>query len=140
MVGTSPAMTDKANDMTPKEKALYNQIHPLKLSTDILAAAVALYLFWLHQPLPALALRFLPPLIVSMLLIRYADLAPLKGTAFGRYVGTSMTRTIEGIRLFGDLVMILGAWTHDVRLLALGFLVILGAWCNGLLPSKTRRR
>ena len=40
--------------MTLKEKALYHQIHPLKLSTDILASLVSLYLFWLHQPVPAL--------------------------------------------------------------------------------------
>ena len=125
--------------MTPKDKALYNQIHPLKLSTDILAAVVSLYFFWLHQPLPALVLHFVPPLVASALLIRYADLAPLKESAFGRYVGRYMTRTIEGIRLFGDLVMILGAWIHDVLLLSAGLLVIVGAWCSGLLPSKTRR-
>ena len=125
--------------MTPKDKALYNQIHPLKLSTDILAAVVSLYFFWLHQPLPALVLHFVPPLVASALLIRYADLTPLKESAFGRYVGRYMTRTIEGIRLFGDLVMILGAWIHDVLLLSAGLLVIVGAWCSGLLPSKTRR-
>ena len=124
--------------MTLKEKALYNQIHPLKLSTDILAALVSLYFFWLHQPLPALVLHFVPPLIASALLIRYADLESLKVTAFGRYVGRSMTRTIEFVRLFGDLVMILGAWRHDALLLSAGLLVIVGAWCNGLLPSKTR--
>ena len=125
--------------MTLKEKALYNQIHPLKLSTDILAAAVSLYFFWLHQLLPALLLHFLPPLIASALLMRYADLAPLKETAFGRYVERNMTRTIEFIRLFGDLVMILGAWLHDPLLLSAGLLVIIGAWCNGFLPSKSRR-
>jgi hypothetical protein len=126
--------------MTLKEKALYNQIHPLKLSTDILAAMVSLYLFWLHEPLPALVLHFVPPLIASALLIRYADLEPFKESAFGRYVGSHMTRTIEFIRLFGDLVMILGAWRHDALLLSAGLLVIVGAWCNGLLPSKIRRR
>ncbi len=126
--------------MTLKEKALYNQIHPLKLSTDILAAVVSLYLFWLRQPVPALLLHFVPPIVASWLLIRYADLEPLKESAFGRYVGRTMTRMIEAIRLFGDLVMIFGAWRHDVMLLALGLLVIIGAWCNGLIPSKTRRR
>ena len=125
--------------MTPKDKALYSQIHPLKLSTDILGAVVSLYFFWLHQLLPALALHFVPPLVASALLIRYADLAPLKESAFGRYVGRHMSRTIEGIRLFGDLVMIIGAWIHDVLLLSAGLLVIVGAWCSGLLPSKTRR-
>ena len=107
--------------MTLKEKALYNQIHPLKLSTDILAAAISLYLFWIHQPLPALLLHFLPPLLASWLIIRYVDLKPQKDSSFGRYVAASMTRTIEGVRLFGDLVM------------------IFGAWCNGLLPSRKRR-
>ncbi len=126
--------------MTLKEKALYNQIHPLKLSTDILAAAVSFYLFWVHQPLPALLLHFAPPLIASWLLIRYADLKPLKQSAFGRYVAANMTRTIEAVRLFGDLVMIFGAWLHDPLLMGIGLLVIIGAWCNGLIPSKTRRR
>jgi len=126
--------------MTPKEKALYNQIHPLKLSTDILAAVISLYLFWVHQPVPAVVLHFAPPLIASWLLIRYADLEPLKESAFGRYVAANMTRTIEAIRLFGDLVMIFGAWTQDPLLLTAGLLVVAGAWCNGLLPSKSRRR
>jgi hypothetical protein len=125
--------------MTLKEKALYHQIHPLKLSTDILAAVVSLYLFWLHQPLPALLLHFGPPVIASALLIRYADLEPLKESAFGHYVGRSMTRTIEIIRLFGDLVMILGAWLHDGLLISAGLLIVVGGWCNGLLPSKIRR-
>ena len=125
--------------MTLKEKALYNQIHPLKLSTDILAAAVSLYLFWLHQALPALLLHFVPPLLASWLIIRYVDLEPQKSSAFGQYVARSMTRTMEGVRLFGDLVMIFGAWIHDSKLMILGFLVIVGAWCNGLLPSKTRQ-
>ena len=98
--------------MTLKEQALYHQIHPLKLSTDILAAVVSLYFFWLHQALPALSLHFVPPLIVSALLIRYADagavskIRPSAATSAG-----NMTRTIEGVRLFGDLVMIFGAWT-----------------------------
>jgi len=122
--------------MTLKEKALYNQIHPLKLSTDILAAGVSLYFFWLHQLLPALVVHFVPPLIASALLIRYADLEPFKESAFGRYVGRSMTRMIEGVRLFGDLVMILGAWRHDLFLVSAGAAVIVGAWCSGLLPSK----
>ncbi len=125
--------------MTLKEKALYNQIHPLKLSTDILAAAVSLYFFWLHQLLPAFVLHFVPPLIASALLMRYADLAQLKETGLGRYVERNMTRIIEAIRLFGDLVMILGAWLHDALLLTAGLLVIIGAWCNGFLPSKARR-
>ena len=126
--------------MTLKEKALYNQIHPLKLSTDILAAVISLYLFWVHQPVPAVVLHFAPPLIASWLLIRYANLEPLKESAFGHYVAANMTRTIEAVRLFGDFIMIFGAWRQDPVMLAVGLLVVIGAWCNGLIPSKSRRR
>jgi len=32
--------------MTRKEKGFYHQIHPVKLTTDILSDFVALYLLW----------------------------------------------------------------------------------------------
>jgi hypothetical protein len=124
--------------MTLKEKALYHQIHPLKLATDILASVVSLYFFWQHQMVIALALHFLPPFIASILLVRYGALEQYRDSSFGRYVAHNMTRTIEGVRLFGDLVTIVGAWSHDWLLLTAGFIVVFGAWCNGLLPSKNK--
>jgi hypothetical protein len=124
--------------MTLKEKALYHQIHPLKLATDILASVVSLYFFWQHQLVIAFALHFLPPFIASGLLVRYGALEQYRDASFGRYVARYMTRTIEGLRLFGDLVTIIGAWSHDWLLLTAGFVVVLGAWCNGLLPTKKK--
>jgi len=126
--------------MTPKEKALYHQIHPLKLATDILASVVSLYFFWQHQIVIALALHFVPPLIASGLMIRYGALDALRDSSFGRYVARHMTRVMEAVRLFGDIVTILGAWYHDWLLIAAGFVLILGAWCNGLLPSARKRQ
>jgi hypothetical protein len=126
--------------MTLKEKALYHQIHPLKLATDIIASFVSLYFFWQHQLVVGLALHFVPPSVASILLIRFVELDSYRDSAFGRYIGRNMTRTIEGVRLFGDLVTIVAAWQHDWLLLAAGFVVIIGAWCNGLLPSSQRRR
>ncbi len=126
--------------MTLKERALYHQIHPLKLAIDVLASVVSLYFFWQHQAVLGFALHFLPPLIVSGLLMRYGALEPYRNSSLGRYVAGNMTRTIEGVRLFGDLVTILGAWSHDWLLIAAGFVVVIGAWCNGLLPSRTRRK
>jgi hypothetical protein len=35
--------------MTPKEKILYHQIHPLKLLTDGTTGLLALYFFWRHD-------------------------------------------------------------------------------------------
>jgi hypothetical protein len=126
--------------MPLKERALYHQIHPAKLATDGLASIVSLYFFWQHQLSIALALHFIPPVIASGLLVRYAALEQYRDSPFGRYVARHMTRTIEAVRLFGDLVTIMGAWGHDWLLLAAGFAVVAGAWCNGLLPSKQLHR
>jgi hypothetical protein len=122
--------------MTLKEKMLFHQIHPLKLAIDGLAAAFSLYFFWQHQLLAGLILHFLPPILASFLLVRYAALEPYQQSSFGRYVARHMTRIMEWLRLFGDIVMVLGAWAHDVSLLLLGLAVIVGAWCNGLITPK----
>jgi hypothetical protein len=124
--------------MTLKERALYHQIHPLKLATDILTALVSLYLLWQQMFAVGLLVHFVPPVIASTLLIRYANLDKQAQSPFGRYVARHMTRTVEAVRLFGDLATVLGAWLHDPLLIALGFVVIVAAWCNGLLPSAKR--
>jgi len=126
--------------MTLKEKMLFHQIHPAKLATDWLAAAVSLYFFWQHQLLVGLILHFLPPILASFLLVRYAALERYRHAPFGRYVERHMTRFIEAVRLFGDVVMMLGAWAHDLQLLLLGLAVIIGAWCNGLMTPRRARR
>ncbi len=124
--------------MTLKERALYHQIHPLKLATDIVASVASLYLLWEHMIAAGLFVHFVPPVIASAALIRYANLDAQAQSPFGRYVARHMTRTTEAIRLFGDLVTMLGAWEHDPLLIAAGYAVIVGAWCNGLLPSAKR--
>jgi len=126
--------------MTPKEKALYHQIHPAKLATDLAASVISLYFFWQHQLVIALAIHFIPPLVASGLVIRYAALERYRDSAFGRYVARHMTRLIEGVRLFGDIVTLIGAWYHDWLLIAAGFAIVLGAWGQGLLPSARGRR
>ena len=120
--------------MTLKERALYHQIHPIKLVTDIVASIVSLYFFWHHQLTLGFALHYLPPTIASYLLVRSVDLEKYRSSQLGRYISTNMTRTIELLRLFGDFVTILGAWYQDWLLVAAGFTVVVGAWCNGLLP------
>lgn len=124
--------------MTRKERVLYHQIHPLKLATDILASVVSLYLLWFHMFAAGLLLHFVPPIVASALLLHYANFDAQAQSALGRYIARHMTRTIEAIRLFGDLVTMLAAWQQDALLMALGFAVVIGAWCNGLLPSAKR--
>ena len=119
--------------MTFEEKALYHQIHPLKLATDIIGTFPSLYLLWQHELLWGLLVTFIPSIIASYLLIRYANLEPYKQSAFGQYIRRYMSHTIEAVRLLGLGVMMVGAWYHLGWLIALGLVIILVGWLRGIL-------
>jgi len=119
--------------MTLQEKALYHQVHPLKLATDISAQIVSLYFFWLHDLLAGLAVMFIPPIVISLILINTVNFTPIKESALGRYLQRTMTRAMEGVRLLGTLPMVLGAWYHIWWLIPLGLAITLFGWLRGLL-------
>jgi hypothetical protein len=112
--------------MTFQEKSLYQQIHPLKLLTDIGMTFPALYLFWQRQLVAGLIVTFVPSVIVSAAVLRFANLLPYKQSAFGRYFHRYMTSSVVTVvRLFGLLVMSVGAWLHVVWLIPLGFVIVI---------------
>jgi hypothetical protein len=119
--------------MTLSEKALYHQIHPFKLGNDATFAFVSLYFFWQHRLWLALVLHLAPPIIASALVISLADLERQKNSAFGRYVKRMMTRSVEAVRLAGDIVMVFGAWYHSYALIAGGLVIVVAAWLSGLM-------
>jgi len=126
--------------MTNREKALYHQIHPLKLATDWGTGSLSFYLLWRRRLRAALIVQFVPAIVVSGALIRGADLEPQKRSAFGRYVEEYMTPSMQGLRFAGNVVMSLGAWYRRPGLLALGLVIILGGWLRGLLvPARGMR-
>ena len=117
--------------MTLREKALYHQIHPAKLAADILTEFVSLYLLWRHQLAIGLLTHFLPPILASALLVSFGDFEAQKNSALGRYIAWHMTRSIEAIRLAGDIVMVLGAWYRAPAMIAAGLGIVLTAWASG---------
>jgi len=52
-----------------REKRLYHQIHPLKLATDIGVTPLSLYFVWEHRVAPAMLVGFLPPILVSLVIL-----------------------------------------------------------------------
>jgi len=114
-----------------RDQALYHQIHPLKLATDWGTALVAAYLLWQHLLLAALLIGFIPPVLASLLVIRYADLERLKGSPAGHYVARYMTRSVELVRSMGAAVLWVAAWFHWPMLMALGLAAIVVAWARG---------
>jgi len=73
-----------------------------------------------------------PPIIVSLLLVRFADLEPYRTSKLGRYVASNMTPAAQGIRVLGMLVMIVGAWLHALWAIAVGFAIVAFGWLRGL--------
>ena len=126
----------KQNRMTRKEKILYHQIHPLKLLTDVSTGFFTTYLLWYHNITWFLILFLAPSVVVTLLLMRYADLERLKNSVFGRYIEKYMNSKIEAIRFIGQIVMWVAAWFHFAFLIAVGLLIIIAAWCNGLVLRK----
>ena len=71
-----------------REKRLYHQIHPLKLVTDIAVTLLSLYYIWEHRVLPALFIGFVPPILVSLGMLKWTpDLERLKQSEFGHWWG-----------------------------------------------------
>ena len=125
--------------MTPQEKTLYHQIHPLKLFTDISAEVLSLYLFWKRKLLAGFVVLLVPPIIVSTLLIKWADLEAYKQSAFGRYIRVYMTPLVVLVRILGTVVTHIGAWYRKPVLIPLGLAIVLLAWLRGILwPKRTK--
>jgi hypothetical protein len=121
--------------MDLREKVLYHQLHPLKLATDISVTPLFLYYLWEHHVAPALLIGFVPPVAVSLAMLKWTpDLEKLKQSSFGHYIERYMTPFIQMIRFLTLVLMAYGAWDHSGRFIAFGLVILVLAWCHGLLP------
>lgn len=121
--------------MTPGQRVLVHQIHPLKLGTDVATEIVSLPLFWRHRLRLALVVHFLPPLLASLALLRWGELEPYRGSPLGRYVLRHMTPQMQALRLAGDVVMVVGAWRRQPLLILAGMCLVPFGWLRGRLAA-----
>lgn len=122
--------------LTWEERILYHQIHPAKLVTDIASALAALLLLSSHALAAGLAVALLPPVAVSVWLVRRGELTSQKRSDFGKYVRKWMTPGAQGRRLAGFGAMAYAAWTHSYPLMAFGVALVVHAWTAGLLLRR----
>ena len=122
--------------METHDRLLYHQIHPIKLTTDVATAAAAAVLLWQHRLAFALLVGFVPSIVASLILLRWADLEPYRRSVFGRYVGRFMTRRVELARLAGLVPLWGGAWLQRPVLIGLGVIWIVGCWLMGFGASS----
>ena len=120
------------------EKVLYHQIHPAKLAADIGSSLVSTYLMWRRRFAWAMLAAFVPAVVASVLVIRYADLEKCKRSPFGRYVGRHMNRRVEAWRFFGQVLVWGGAWYRVGLLLPAGLGIVVAAWASGAWRKPTK--
>jgi len=124
--------------MTNREKWLYHQLHPAKLLVDWAAGLISLYPLWRHELAVGMAVMLIPPVVASILVMRFADLEPYARSRLAQYLARSMSRMTEAIRLGGMAVMALGAWYHAWQLIGAGLLLIAAGWLLGLRQQRIR--
>jgi hypothetical protein len=119
--------------MTLQEKALYHQIHPIKLTADVASQLTAIYYFWFHHLALAIAVMVIVPLVVSLFLVSYVKLDHLKNSQLGIYLQRYINRSAENVRVVGALIMMIGAWQRIPILILGGIGIILLGWLRGVL-------
>lgn len=120
------------HSLTFAERALYHQIHPAKLFADIATALIGLDLFWRHELIPGLIIAVLPPVLVSAVLVREANLERYRSSPMGAYVRRFMPPWVQALRFFAVAFAFYAAWYH-VPAGVIGSLALVAAcWAQGI--------
>jgi len=83
--------------MDIRDKALYHQIHPVKLSTDVSTSFMSLFLIWQHNLVTGLLIGIVPSIAISSVVIRFANLEKIKQSSFRRYVDRYMRNKMQAV-------------------------------------------
>ncbi len=122
-------------DVEQRERVLVHQVHPAKLAVDIGTSLVSNVLLWRHQIVAGLVVRYLFPVLASVLVLRFADLESLASSPAGRYVVKHMPPQAMAVRLAGDTLMAAGAWKNRPQWLVVGAVLIALGWLHGARPA-----
>jgi hypothetical protein len=126
--------------MDRAERALYHQIHPAKIATDLTAEVVSTVLLWQHRLVPGLVVRLVPPAVTSAILMeRTSDLVHIRDSAAGRFLRDHMSPGAQATRALGDVATAVGAWQRRSSLLLLGWAMIAAGWLAGAVAASVRR-
>ena len=119
--------------LTRDQRVLVHQVHPAKLAVDIGTSVLSNALLWRHRLVAGLFLRYASPVIGSALVLRFADLEEISRSRRGQYVLQHMPPAMVALRLAGDTLMAVGAWKHRPVCLAVGLLLVVLGWSDGIL-------
>jgi cobalamin synthase len=110
------------------EKVLYQQIHPAKLAANVGGSIVSTYLMRHRRFAWAMLAAFVPAVLASALVMRYADLERRKHSRFGRYMRRYMNRRVEAW---------VGAGYRVGKFVPIGWTIVVVAWACELWCKPT---
>jgi chromate transport protein ChrA len=122
------------------DRKLYHQIHPVKLFIDVAVTPVAIYFLWHHRIWPAILVAFLPPILVSAVMLIWPpdSLERIRASSAGKYLKSYMTPAVEAIRFLILIPVAYGAWTHELWPIWIGLVILVLAWMNGfVIPRRS---
>jgi hypothetical protein len=122
-----------------RERALYHQVHPAKLATDISTAVASLGLLAQHRLALAMAVMFGPSILVSALLVGFGDFLKRRDSRLGDYLRRYMTTTMQAVRLLGMGIAAMGSWLHARWLLPIGAAIIGWGWIGRWILDRPHR-
>lgn len=125
--------------LAAREKALYHQLHPLKLATDVGTTILSIVLLARHELVAALIVMWLPSILLSAGLIYWGDFSRVRDSRAGGYMRRYMTPGMQALRFGGEGIIAVGAWFHAWLLIPLGVGVILWGWFGKAMLARTRR-
>jgi hypothetical protein len=124
-------------NLSGREKLLYHQIHPLKLSVDLSTSFASTWLFWQHELVLGLLVAWVPSVLITIAMLRWMDFTRQRDSNLGHYIERHMTRVAEAVRFGGQFAAWAGAWWHAGWAIAMGYAIVVLGWTYSL-PFRRR--
>jgi hypothetical protein len=86
-----------------------------------------------------LIITLFPPLLISAVLLREADLERYPSSRMGAYLRRFMPPWVQAVRLFGVAFAFYASWHHVPAGIYGGLALVAVCWANGLFATAARR-
>lgn len=131
--------TSARHPLAAREKALYHQVHPAKIGTDVGTTIVSTFLLARHELAAALIVMWVPSVLLSAAFIYWGDFSDVRDSRVGDYLRRYMTPGMQALRFGGEGVVAVGAWLHAWLLIPMGVGVIFWGWFGRAMLARMRR-
>jgi hypothetical protein len=114
-----------------RDRERYHQLHPAKLLTDWVTAALAGGLLWGRRPLAAVIVGLGPSFLVTLLFLSGRldhALERIRRRPLAQAIAPKLTTGVNTLRFAGLGASWAGCWFHRAWLIPTGVLTIVGAW------------